>query len=218
MFEGAIVKLQDARTAIERLRSLVIPPHVSNVRIVSGPSGVSGNEVGTRDTVAFSEAFSSSVAQIRSVGDAVLKDKMAMALSGFKSWRDVKIIECKNDDLLKFINDKRNSDLHSGFRPLVFMMQAFAFSNRNVGVARSPSAVLQVDGTGPYWIVDPQTPQERRIPCELREGYKFTVAIVDPPLVHRGIPLPSSDPINICALAEKFYAELLFEARSMFGR
>jgi len=218
MFEGAKAKLQDARTAIERLRALVISPVVSNIRIESGPSGISGNAVGTRDTIAFSEAFSSSVAQVRSVGDAVLKNKKAMTIPGFKSWRDAKIDECKNDDLLKFINDKRNSDLHSGFRPLVFMMQALAFSTRNLGVAPSPSAVLQVDGTGPYWIVDPQTPQERRIPCELREGYKFTVAIVDPPLVHRGIPLPSSDPINICALAEKFYAELLFEARSMFGR
>jgi len=152
------------------------------------------------------------------VGDGVLKDKMAMTLPGFESWRAVKINECKTDDLLKFINDKRNSDLHSGFRPLVFAMQAYAFSNSNVGVAPSPSAVLRIDGTGPYWIVDPETPQERRNPCELQEGYTFTVAHIDPPLMHRGTPLPSSDPVTVCALAEKYYAELLFEARSTFGR
>ena len=34
MFGGAIVKLQDARTAIERLRTLVIPPVVSNIRFI----------------------------------------------------------------------------------------------------------------------------------------------------------------------------------------
>jgi len=36
MFGGAIVKLQDAHMAIERLRALAISPVVSNVRIYQG--------------------------------------------------------------------------------------------------------------------------------------------------------------------------------------
>jgi hypothetical protein len=218
MFGGAIAKLQDARTALERLRALIGQPIVTNIRIISGPSGVSGDSVGIGDPVAFSEAFSSCVAQVRSVGDAVLKDQAARKLPSFERWREAKKNECKNDDLLKFINDKRNTDLHSGFCPLAFTMHTYAFSNENVGAVPFPGAPLYIDGRGPYWIVEQGTPRERQIPCELREGYVFTVAIIDPPMTHRGKPLPSSDPVTVCALAEEYYAELLFEARSKFGR
>ena len=46
----------------------------------------------------------------------------------------------------------------------------------------------------------------------------FAVAVVDPPHAHRGKPLPSIDPITICATSLRFYEELLFEAKSRFGR
>jgi len=95
MFEGADIKLQDARTAIQRLRSQVKPPLVTNVQFKSGPSGVSGQLVGIADPVVFSEAFSSCVTRARSVGDAVLKDKTAMNLPGFKRWREEKSLNVR---------------------------------------------------------------------------------------------------------------------------
>jgi hypothetical protein len=150
MFSGAVVKLRDARTAMDRLSTLVIPPVTSNVQIISGAPGVKGDPVGTNRPVEFAEAFSSCVEQVRSVGDAVLKDKEAIKMAGFPAWRELKKTECKNDPLLKFINDRRNGDLHAGDSPLVFTMHPFSFNSMAVGTAPSPTASLFVDGTGPY--------------------------------------------------------------------
>lgn len=120
MFENASDKLNDARIALERLQSLVTQPVVSNIQIISGPQGSVGEAEGTLNPVAYAEAFSSCLAQIRAIGDAILKDKTANTHSEFNRWRNSKIQECKSDDLLKFINDTRKADLHEGRCPLLF--------------------------------------------------------------------------------------------------
>ncbi len=216
MFNGAVVKLRDARTAIVRLHDLVSPSVVSNVQIMSGASGPKSNSVGTRDPVAFAESFSTCVAQVRSIGDAILKNKAAMELNGFKSWRELKKKECMNDDLLLFLNDRRNNDLHEGASSLAFVMHPFSFSSESVGAAPSPAATLLIDGTGPHWLVDQGTPRERRLPCEQIQGVKFTVAVVTPPPKHLGSVLQNPDPVTLINLAEAYYANLLYEARNKF--
>ena len=214
MFEGADKKLQDARAAIRRLKALVRPPLVTNVQIRSGPSGMSGELVGVDDPVTFSEAFSSCVVQVRAVGDAVLKDKEANKLPAFRKWRETKKDECRNDDLMKFINDRRNDDLHEGDSPLTFAMHPRTFVITGAVPTLPKGAVLRVNGTGPYWII-PSTPDERH-PYVIQDGCVFTVAIIDPPTMHRGRPLTASDPVTICATAEKYYTDLLREARRLF--
>ena len=216
MFNGAVIKLRDARTVMDRLNTLVIPPVTSNVQIISGPPGVKGDPIGTYKPVEFAEAFSSCVAQIRSVGDAVLKDKEAIKLTAFKAWRELKKDECKNDSLLKFINDRRNGDLHAGDSPLVFTMHPFSFNSMDLGAPPSPTATLLVDGTGPYWVVDQGSPRERRVPCKEIGHVVFTVAVVNAPDTHLGIALPSTDPVVILGFGEKYYANLLFEAKKTF--
>jgi len=222
MFEGAETKLQDARTAIKRLQALVKPPLATNIQIKSGPSGVSGDVVGTDDPVAFSEAFSSCVAQIRSVGDAVLVtsrnqtkiEEREKRWPGFKNWRKEKISECRSDELMKFIDARRNDDLHEGDRCLSFTMHPYNFSSERVGAALPPGAALRVSGTGAYWIF-PDTPDERH-PYVVQDGSVFTAAIINPPTMHKGEPLPSTDPVTVCAMAEKYYTELLREVRRLF--
>ncbi len=216
MFNGAEIKLRDAQTAIKRLIALVTPVMTSNVQIISGVSGVRGNPVGTKRPVEFAEAFSSCLAQVRSVGDAVLKDKEALNLSGFNSWRESKKTECKNDPLLKFINDKRNSDLHTGDSPLSFTMHAFAFDSTVLGAPPSSTAILLIDGTGPYWVVDKGSPDERREPCKEIGHIAFTVRVVNAPSTHLGIALPSTDPITLLSLGKRYYANLIFEAKKAF--
>lgn len=217
MFEGADLKLQIARVALMRLRTFIMPSEESNIRFISGPSGVCGESVGVSNPVLFSEAFSSCIAQVRSVGDAVLKENKLRNDVGFNNWKKVKKNECYKDDLLKFINDKRNSDLHEGLIPLVFTMHVFALSNNNIEGVPFPGAQLRIDGTGLFWIVDQGKLEERRVPCDLKDGYKFTAAVIDPPRFHKGKPMPKTDPISICATSERYYAELLFEARNRFG-
>ena len=217
MFERAEIKLRDARTALERMRTLVGSPQETNMRIISGLSGVSGKSIGIRDPIIYSETFSSCIAQVRSVGDAVLKEKKLEMVLGFHSWKATKIRECKHDDLLKFVNDTRNADLHNGLCPLAFMMHITRLTNQ-AGSAPFPGALLRVDGTGPYWIINQGTPLERRVQYESQEGYVYTVAITNPPMTHLGRLLPANDPVTVCSLAETYYAELLFEARSTFDR
>jgi hypothetical protein len=187
------------------------------VQIISGPPGLKRDPAGASNPVAFAEAFSSCVAQVRSVGDAVLKDQEANKQAGFQKWRNSKKNECKNDDLLRFINDRRNADLHEGYSPLAFTMHPFSFNSETVGPAPSPAANLFVDGTGPYWIVDQGTPHERRLPVESMGNVLFSVAIVNPPTMHLGSALPSTEPGAILRLAEGYYANLLFEARQTFA-
>jgi len=222
MFEGADKKLQDVRAAIRRLKALVKPPLVTNVQIRSGPSGMSGDLVGTDDPVAFSEAFSSCVAQVRAVGDAVLvtsRNQMKIEerekrRPGFKKWRQEKVRECKNDPLMCFVNDQRNADLHEGDSPLTFTMHPCTFVITGAVPALPKGAVLRINSTGPYWII-PSTPDERH-PYVIQDGCVFTVAIIDPPTMHRGRPLTASDPVTICATAEKYHTDLLREARRLF--
>lgn len=165
MFEGATSKLENARTAIDRLRALAAPAVRSNIQIVHSSSRSQIDPLGTNDPLAFAEAFSSSVAHVRAIGDAVFKNKLAARLAGFVVWREAKRSFCKNDELLKFIADQRNSDLHEGESPLTYAMQALAFSSEMVGQAPTDDAVLLMDGSGPYWLVAQGTALERRVPC-----------------------------------------------------
>lgn len=216
MFDGAVLKLRDAGAAIDRVKALVTVPMYSNVQIISGPTGLRGNLAGTNDPVAFAEAFSSCVAQVRSIGDAVLKDREANQQDGFKDWRESKRKECEQDDLLRFINDKRNADLHEGYSPLVFTMNIFSFNTTTDGAAPSAAAILVVNGTGPYWIVDQGTVHERRLPVTSVGDVSFTVALAEPPASHLGGCLSSTEPVAILCLAEGYYRDLLFEARKRF--
>jgi len=218
MFEGATAKLQDARTALYRLRGLARPAVETNIQIISGATARQIDPVGTDDPVAFSEAFSSCVAHIRSVGDAVLKDKRAQQVSGFQEWRELRILECRSDELLKFVNDQRNSDLHEGLSCLTFAMQTWRFSSDDIRGAPSPGAILFLDSTGPYWLVEQGTPRERRVACANPKGYLLSVAVARPPTTHKGRPFTSRDPVSLCEIAESYYAELLFEAKTRFAK
>lgn len=218
MFDGAINKLRDSHTAIMRLRDLEITPRVSNVTIRSGPKGRQGDLSGTNNPVLFAEAFSSCIYQIRSIGDAVLKSKNAESQPGFKDWRSAKIRECRNDELLRFINNTKNTDFHEGFSPLIFFMCPFSFRSNAVGPAPSPIASLRIDGTGPYWIADPGTPDERRLPVSSVQNVGFNVAIADPPENHLGKSLSSTAPVKVLCLALDYYKNLTFEAKTKFAR
>ena len=218
MFEGATRKLEDARTAVNRLKALTEPAVVSNIRIVHSASLDQIDPLGTADPLALAEALSSSVTHVRAVGDAVFKDKLADPLPGFAAWRKAKISFCKDDQLLKFIEDQRNFDVHEGATPLTFAMQAWAFSSEMTGPAPADDAVLLVDGSGPYWLVARGTSRERRVPCVFRPGFQVTVALADPPETHQGRPLQFRDPLSICVVAERFYSHLVFEAKGRFGQ
>jgi hypothetical protein len=218
MFEGADTKLQDARTAVARLSSMISAPIETNIRIISGPSGIKNDSFGIRDPFAFKECFSSCMVQVRSIGDAILKNKEALELPCFVKWKKNKISFCKTDDLMTFINDRRNDDIHEGNYCLQFTMNSHVFSSENVGDEPTPSSVLRIDAKGPYWVVDKGTPDERIETCKNIDGLTFTASIINPPVMHNGNPLKTSDPVTIYNLALHYYADLLWEAKNKFGK
>lgn len=217
MFEGATAKLENARTALGRLRAVAGPPVITNIQIVHTPSRDLVDPVGTDDPMAFAEAFSSALTHVRAIGDAVLKDGSARHLPRFRVWREEKKDFCRHDELLKYIAERRNADVHNGFTALTFAMHAISFSSDAVGAPPSDDALLMIDGMGPYWVVGKDTPSERRLRCEVRSGYRVNVGLASPPSVHQGRPIPSRDPVTVCGLGMLFYESLVFEAKQRFG-
>lgn len=156
------------------------------------------------------------VAQVRAVGDAILKDRDANKLPGFQIWRDTRKLECMGDDVLKFINDRRNSDLHEGNTSLVFAMHPRSFNSERVRTSMPPGTTLYVGGTGTYWITGRGTPDDRRVPCEGLQDYYISAAVLDPPTSHLGRPVQSDDPVSICEMALRYYELMLWDARKQF--
>jgi len=229
MFEYATEKLQDARIALDRLRSFIKPLVESNVKIISGPSGENGNVVGITEPVAFSEAFSSCIMQIRSVGDATLKLNEKVELKQlFDKHKIVKYIEWKTgiedfhktlneNEVIGFVHKSRIDNFHFGMSPISYALHGFNFSTDELGKKPSPDATWIIDGKGIFWLVNAGTPKERRIPCEIKDGFTFTASIINPPTMHLKKVLPSNDPITVCEIALNYYEELLFEAKKKFG-
>ena len=220
MFQGAEAKLRTSRIAFERLATMLFPLEVSSIQITSGSPeahDLLGTSVGTHDPVALAEPFSSCLAQVRAVRDSVIKDDEARKVARFDARTRSKTSECKSDDLMKFTNDRRNLDLHAGHNYLVSTTHVFSLDDNTLGAPPSSGAALVLDGTGPSWLVDQGTPDERHLPCKMPDGsVTFSVAIATPPATHLGSALTETDPITILKVAMDYYARLLHEAKSKF--
>lgn len=219
MFQRATSKLEDARTALYRLLDVAKPAIETNIRITNSESEQI-DPVGTDNPVAFKEAFVSFVTNIDAVRDATLGIQKFLRSENFKEWVTSKNREIRDDELLWFMGGRRDKNLHQGLDLLTFVMHPYAIS-LNSSTASSPpepDATLIVEERGIFWRVKQNTPHEHLVPYTPRPGYYVTVAVANPPATHRGKPLPSRGPITLCALTEKFYAEMLFDGKTKFAK
>jgi hypothetical protein len=172
--------------------------------------------------------------QIRSVGDAILKladpeveSKKELKvliddnkIIDYKEWVKGKISLHKslnNGEVIDFVRVTRIDNFHFGMSPISYALHGFNFSTDELGKKPSPDATWIIDGKGIFWLVNAGTPKERRIPCEIKDGFTFTASIINPPTMHLKKVLPSNDPITVCEIALNYYEELLFEAKKKFG-
>jgi hypothetical protein len=204
------------------LQGLAKPAIKTNIRITNFESEQI-DPIGTDDPPGFEEAFSSCVFQIRAVGEAILNDQKSSKLGNLMEWKSSKMKEFEADELLQFIRNWRRHDFHSSSKSsssLTFVMQAYAISlsNSTTGAPPEPGATLLLNEKGLYWRIEQGTAREHEVPYVPRPGFYVTVAVPNPPATHQGKPLPSRDPVTLCALAEKFYAEMLFEAKTKFAK
>ena len=235
MFFYATEKLQDARISLDRLRIMTCPLHESNIKFVSGPEGDCGDNIGIVDPIAFSEAFSSCIIQIRAVGEAILNVEK-LEINGIKvnerelneknqfelfmRWKKEKLKyhkELEVGELINFIYEERIADFHFGVSRLAFTMYGHSFSTTKLGEKPTADATWIINGKGLFWLVNKGTSKESFIPCDIKDGYAFGAKLINPPRLHQNQPLSSTDPLSICVTALNYYEELLFEAKSKFG-
>jgi hypothetical protein len=190
VFYSARSKLEDSRTIFEQLKQAM-------------------------DAMAFKALFNSFLNSSRAITYALQKE--GKKLKGFNSWYEKKQEEMKNDQLLRFIHEARTEDFHEGKHRLNFATHIEHFSTALAGQPPTPNAAIGIGGEGPFWIVEPGTARERRIP--IRQGGKYTVnvSIQDPPSQHKGTILFDNSPINICWLALNYFSELIEEAIEKFS-
>jgi hypothetical protein len=191
VFKRAVNKLEDARVALERMQRSQHEQH-------------------------FKEAFSSFVTSARSITWALQKD--GKGIDRFEEWYNAKQEEMKQDDMLRFMHDVRTADTHKGEHPLHFAQQLVGGFLAGPSEAPVPGAEM-VFYNGFYWVVDKDTPRERRLPLPVGGGaLQMLVRFEYAPPLHRNKPLIQNDPVTVCQLTLTYMEELVYEARATFPR
>ncbi len=182
MFGQTETKLEDARLALEGMKSAT-------------------------DPLSFRSQFSAFLQHARAITYALQKD--GRHIPGFEEWYNGKQQEMGGDELLKFICDARDEDVHEGKHRLDFGTHIQHLSLDAAGPPPSPGAALVMGREGPLWIVDRGTPQERRIPIKKGGVWTTWVSMKGAPTVHLGKSLERNDPLTVAQLALDYYASVL---------
>ena len=191
MFERASRKLEEARSQIAALR------------------------VATT-AIQFRTAFSAFLSSSRAVTYALQKE--GAHIPGFAKWYEAKQAELKSDPLMRFFHEARTDDFHEGKDRLRFATHVGHLSTKDAGPPPTPDAAFVLGPEGPHWLVGKGTVEERLIPIQGGGSYSISVSLAQPPTMHCGKELPSTDPLSLCLAASTYLAALLHEARSVLDR
>lgn len=171
-----------------------------------------GNAV---DTQLFRSQFNACLSALRSITFALQSEDKHV--SGFEDWYGVKQSEMRGDELLRFIHDSRNADVHQGRHSLKFTgAEIGMFETDKAGPPPADNSVMVIGIEGPYWIVDHGTPNERRVPIRQGGNWTIHVAIENPPKTHLGHALTQTNPITLCRTALEYFHQLVIDARVEF--
>lgn len=190
-FPGARRKLDEARSLAEQLE-----------RATDAPT--------------FRTIFSAFLSAAKATFDSLRKD--GAKHPGFRQWHDGKRTAMKNDDLMRFVLDARDEDLHEGRHRLLFSTHLEHF---DTGKAEPPPggypATIVFGREGPTYVVDERKPTERRVPIHTGGSWTTSVQIYNAPNKHRGKSLAASDPLSLCGAAIAYLGELVHEAETRFS-
>jgi hypothetical protein len=136
-------------------------------------------------------------------------------IDGFSEWYSVKQQEMKEDELLKFFKDLRNSDIHTG-KPntssSIFIkgpVDSKKWENRPRGSS------IKVTGRGVYYVKNPDTPFEEVIPAQFPNKTIHKIGFKNPPTRHNG-KIINQNPVSLCKLYIDYLNELVKEAKIFF--
>jgi hypothetical protein len=182
-----------------------------------------------RDALAFKAVYAALFVACRSIPDAIDRELKPMLrkdrktpegsrrLSDYGDWCKAKLKERQEPgSLLEFVENARDADVHEGKHQLQFpgVHIGLGMISPANGPPGTSSVVINPDGA--YYLVDMNTPIQRRVP--ILDGITSTiqVSLATPLMHHRGEALAESDPIAVARTALNYYAELLWEAKENF--
>lgn len=199
-FERATQKLEDARLAVEKLRS-------------------------AGDAQAIREAFHAFLAHARAITQAIQKD--GRHVDGFDAWWTARAAEMRADPLLRFVWDSRNDALKAGGSPIRIDVPVTYLGELSIEIS---DELAQEIGAGPYQfafdstegaylIIHGGTPRERRVPVQMRGDHDAgqpVAHLVNGPQEHLGAAVADPTPLRVAELALAYYERLVFETRQRF--
>jgi len=182
-----------------------------------------------RDALTFKAAYAALFVVCRAIPDAVdrelkpllRKDRKtpegSRQLSEYGAWCKAKLKERQEPgSLLEFVENARDADVHEGKHQLQF--PASQIGSTVISTANGPpgtsSAVIDTDGA--FYLVDMNTPTQRRVPILDGITSRIQVSLATPLTHHLGKALVESDPISVARTALNYYAALLWEAKEKF--
>jgi hypothetical protein len=182
----------------------------------------------SQDALSFKAAFAALLVACRSIPDAIDRELKPILRAGKKTpegqkqlsdyahWCRAKLREQQEPgSLLEFVETARDEDVHEGTHRLLF--PGFTLGSATISSGNGPpgTSAVVISNDGPFYIVDANTPMQRRVPVE-GVTMTVTVALATPLTHHLGQPLAETDPIAIAKVAIGHYADLLWEAKERF--
>jgi len=168
-----------------------------------------------QDAATFRTLFSAFLSAARAAINALRKD--GAGREGFRKWHDQKLVEIRQDALLRFVLEARDEDVHEGRHRLLFSTQLQRFDTSQAGEPPGGyPATIVLGNEGPAWIIDEGKPSQRSVPIHGGGSWATLVVIADAPTSHRGHALAATDPVTVCGLVVNYLGELVHEAESKF--
>jgi hypothetical protein len=187
-FPGATRKLEEARALAESLRAAA-------------------------DAPTFRTLFSAFLSAAKAVVSSMRKDGARRA--GFRKWHDQKVVEMRQDALLRFVLEARDEDVHEGRHRLLFNTHLERFATDEAGTPPGGyPATIVIGAEGPVWLLDEGKPSRRTVPIRRGGAWTTVVAIHNAPASHRGRALAANDPVTVCGLTVDYLGELVHEAET----
>lgn len=138
----------------------------------------------------------------------------------FREWWTAQLAIARDDELLQWAQRARDTDTHIADGQGV----QFGYSTSIEHIASDdlepgpPGASFIIAADGMYWVVNEGTAAEKRIPARPRAGTPSAAAknttelrLDNPPRTHLGESLTTTDPIELCEIAVRYWERLAQE-------
>jgi hypothetical protein len=137
-----------------------------------------------RSEAEFRASFNACIGSMNGAWDNLKAE--GAALPDFPQWREAKWAEIEGDELLSYLHDARIDDFHKARRPVV-ATAAYIDHLNTADLGEPPEgAALVMGADGPSWLLDADTPRERKVPLTAGGAWSVAVQLTAPPYLTPG--------------------------------